>query len=228
MDSGWWLIQSRCHQVSSQEDWDLSESDRYKFWTDGKNGWQLSNHKYGRSHIISRSVFLGVEKCTKADEGIYRWLSQHDNKIITSSWLNLFPCFRCVISNRFGRREHKFKLFISSKFLLKPQWFSLTLLFICRIFCQESPLKKRGKVQFNCIISVVNPTSLQDVAQAREGVHGKGRVIDCCRCGEVISGQASFSDAPPHTHSLCNTTYTLHCKRDLASPQCHQGILGKE
>ena len=25
-------------QVSSQDDWDLSESDRYKFWTDGKNG----------------------------------------------------------------------------------------------------------------------------------------------------------------------------------------------
>ena len=27
-------------QVSSQDDWDLSESDRYKFWTDGTNGWE--------------------------------------------------------------------------------------------------------------------------------------------------------------------------------------------
>ena len=38
-------------------------------------------------------VFLGITKCGKADEGNYR----------------------CVLTNRFGKREHKFKLFVSSK-----------------------------------------------------------------------------------------------------------------
>ena len=50
---------------------------RFKFWTDGERS----------------LVFMGIESCTKVDEGVYR----------------------CVITNRFGKREHKFKLFISSK-----------------------------------------------------------------------------------------------------------------
>jgi len=94
-------------RVSSQEDWDLSESNRYKFWTDGKNG----------------SVFLGVEKCTKADEGIYR----------------------CVISNRFGRREHKFKLFISRSFARKAP-----LKREVQVYWSESPkakFVKQGEVE---------------------------------------------------------------------------------
>ena len=60
-----------------QGDLDLSEFGRFKFWTDGARN----------------LVFMGIENCTKADEGVYR----------------------CVITNRFGRREHKFKLFISSE-----------------------------------------------------------------------------------------------------------------
>ena len=54
--------------------------DRFKFWTDGPQG----------------MVFLGIEKCGKADEGSYS----------------------CVLTNRFGRREHKFKLFVSREYLL--------------------------------------------------------------------------------------------------------------
>ena len=43
----------------------------------------------GEKHL----VFLGITKCGKADEGNYR----------------------CVLTNRFGNREHKFKLFVSSE-----------------------------------------------------------------------------------------------------------------
>ena len=65
--------------MSFQGEIDLSEFGRFKFWTEG-----------------ARSlVFMGIENCTKADEGVYR----------------------CIITNRFGKREHKFKLFISSKLL---------------------------------------------------------------------------------------------------------------
>eukprot|EP00092_Neocalanus_flemingeri_P000855 GFUD01000912.1.p1 GENE.GFUD01000912.1~~GFUD01000912.1.p1 ORF type:complete len:2609 (-),score=679.76 GFUD01000912.1:80-7906(-) len=61
---------------------DLSEVGRFKFWTDGVRG----------------MVFMGIENCTKADEGVYR----------------------CIITNRFGKREHKFKLFISRSFRKAP------------------------------------------------------------------------------------------------------------
>ena len=63
-------------------DIDLSELERFKFWTDGEK------------HL----VFLGISKCGKADEGNYR----------------------CVLTNRFGNREHKFKLFVSSEYLQSP------------------------------------------------------------------------------------------------------------
>ena len=63
--------------IQFQGDIDLSEVGRFKFWTDGARSF----------------VFMGIESCTKADEGVYR----------------------CIITNRFGKREHKFKLFISSK-----------------------------------------------------------------------------------------------------------------
>ena len=63
-------------------DIDLSELERFKFWTDGEK------------HL----VFLGISKCGKADEGNYR----------------------CVLTNRFGNREHKFKLFVSSEYRTDP------------------------------------------------------------------------------------------------------------
>ena len=56
----------------------LADMARFKFWTDGTQG----------------MVFLGIEKCGKADEGSYS----------------------CVLTNRFGRREHKFKLFVSREY----------------------------------------------------------------------------------------------------------------
>ena len=62
-------------------DIDLSEMERFKFWTNGEK------------HL----VFLGITKCGKADEGNYR----------------------CVLTNRFGNREHKFKLFVSSEYGLR-------------------------------------------------------------------------------------------------------------
>ena len=75
-------------------DIDLSELERFKFWTDGEK------------HL----VFLGISKCGKADEGNYR----------------------CVLTNRFGNREHKFKLFVSS----------------------ESPSAGRLHFNFNCLFTV--------------------------------------------------------------------------
>jgi len=60
----------------------ISDINKIKFWTDG----------------LRSLVFMGVESCTKADEGVYR----------------------CVLTNRFGRREHKFKLFISRSFKKDP------------------------------------------------------------------------------------------------------------
>jgi len=63
-------------------DTDISEVEKIKFWTDG-----------------ARSLaFMGVESCTKADEGVYS----------------------CVLTNRFGRREHKFKLFVQRSFKKGP------------------------------------------------------------------------------------------------------------
>ena len=63
---------------------------------------------------------MGVEKCTKADEGIYRFEKRKHSDIFLpfGNQINLLFGIRCVISNRFGRREHKFKLFISSELFL--------------------------------------------------------------------------------------------------------------
>ena len=69
----------RSKKIFFQGEIDLSEFGRFKFWTDGTRN----------------LVFMGIENCTKADEGVYR----------------------CLITNRFGRREHKFKLFISSELM---------------------------------------------------------------------------------------------------------------
>ena len=55
----------------------MSELSRFRFWTNGSDG----------------MVFMGIQKCGKADEGSYT----------------------CLLTNRFGKREHKFKLFVSSK-----------------------------------------------------------------------------------------------------------------
>ena len=63
--------------VQCRGDVDLGEMSRFKFWTNGSLG----------------HVFMGIEKCGKADEGNYK----------------------CILTNRFGKREHKFKLFVSSK-----------------------------------------------------------------------------------------------------------------
>ena len=71
------FVQERSKSIFFQGEIDLSEFGRFKFWTDGTRN----------------LVFMGIENCTKADEGVYR----------------------CLITNRFGRREHKFKLFISSE-----------------------------------------------------------------------------------------------------------------
>ena len=59
---------------------------------------------------------MGVEKCTKADEGIYRFEKKKRKHF--GNQIKLLFGIRCVISNRFGRREHKFKLFISSELFL--------------------------------------------------------------------------------------------------------------
>ena len=90
---------------------------------------------------------MGVEKCTKADEGIYRFEKRKHFDNFFSPFVNQIKLLfdRCVISNRFGRREHKFKLFISSELFLiinivhrsKDQSF--------RVLCKESPVEKRGK-----------------------------------------------------------------------------------
>ena len=70
-------------------DIDLTEMERFKFWTDGERN----------------LVFLGITKCGKADEGNYK----------------------CVLSNRFGKREHKFKLFVSSESLVLLSISTITL-----------------------------------------------------------------------------------------------------
>ena len=53
---------------------------------------ELSRFKFWTDGIQGLA-FLGIEKCGKADEGSYT----------------------CLLTNRFGKREHKFKLFVSSK-----------------------------------------------------------------------------------------------------------------
>ena len=52
---------------------------------------------------------------------------------------------RCVISNRFGRREHKFKLFISSELFLIINIVHRLKYQSFRVLCKESPVEKRGK-----------------------------------------------------------------------------------
>ena len=64
-------------KMSYRGDINLSELSRFRFCTNGEDG----------------MVFMGIQKCGKADEGSYT----------------------CHLTNRFGKREHKFKLFVSSK-----------------------------------------------------------------------------------------------------------------
>ena len=89
----------------------------------------------GRSFWAWRSA----RKQTRAFTGLKKKRKHFGNQI------KLLFGIRCVISNRFGRREHKFKLFISSELFLiinivhrsKDQSF--------RVLCKESPVEKRGK-----------------------------------------------------------------------------------
>ena len=60
----------------------------------------------GRSFWVWRSA----RKQTRAFTGLKK-----ENTSPFGNQINLLFGIRCVISNRFGRREHKFKLFISSK-----------------------------------------------------------------------------------------------------------------
>ena len=97
-----------------------------------------------------RFVFLGVENCTKADEGTYRWPP------LTSRYLLQFlhPYFRCVITNRFGKKEHKFKLFISSERIGQPI-VQINILFPGS-FARKAPLKREVSRAFRTMFFVIN------------------------------------------------------------------------
>ena len=90
---------------------------------------------------------MGVEKCTKADEGIYRFEKRKhsDTFLPFGNQINLLFGIRCVISNRFGRREHKFKLFISSELFGIINIVHRSKYQSFRVLCKESPVEKRGK-----------------------------------------------------------------------------------
>ena len=82
---------------------------------------------------------MGVEKCTKADEGIYRFEKKRKH---FGNQIKLLFGIRCVISNRFGRREHKFKLFISSELFLIINIVHRSKINLSGSFARKAPLKR--------------------------------------------------------------------------------------
>ena len=87
---------------------------------------------------------MGVEKCTKADEGIYRFEKRKHFDNFFSPFVNQIKLLfdRCVISNRFGRREHKFKLFISSELFLIINIVHRSKINLSGSFARKAPLKR--------------------------------------------------------------------------------------
>ena len=129
----------------------------------GENLWSFesSKHQYGISTVVDhdqwkfhldimpRSVFLGVEKCTKADEGIYRYSSNQDQHSL-NNFLHLL-LFADVLSQTDSEGEStnlSFSYQVSLSWsLYNFPWIS-SYLFIFRIICQKGSLKKRGKVEY--------------------------------------------------------------------------------
>ena len=109
-----------------------------------------------------------MEKCTKADEGIYRYPSQHNftRSILHESKYQIYFHFSDVLSQTDLEGE---STNLSFSYQVSLFWslnnFPWHVYLFAGSFARKAPLKR--EVKFNssvflhpCIISVVNPTSL--------------------------------------------------------------------